>query len=743
MSGGGSVGGLVLQEEEDAGTGPGTFCDIEDIVGVTTDLTWENITECSLPDEDGKGKGLFDGLNKSKVCDFVKCVGECQNDDGFIDYLKLPYCALGGSIAGTMVVLTMWILILFIALGATAEDFFCPALGVISDTLNLSDNVAGVTFLAFGNGAPDIFSVVTSIVNSKGNTGAALAIGELFGAGMFVTTVVVGTVGWTVPFTVTRRPFIRDVCCYLGAAAWTAVVLHDGDIFLWEALGFIGIYVLYVLVVVIGRKIYQARKKKKADRVAAKQDKAREEEMGDIRPPSISVEEPVNSDSVYEDSGKPLDPFVQTTLENGEKILGSLAINPPDPEFNSKVPVTPRTQRRMLARSNSEIDNPQLIRLRVDTEQRVRSGSISNRPNHHPTTASLFLSRVAHTAAAEDEAERKQVQASHDALDGDGDQAARNASIYEDETPDLSQIEETYTNIEAEGIGLIPSRTEQLREKQDPWQQMANEINPFSEDFWTTAWYWKVYAVVQAPVFVALVLTIPVVDFEEEGQRWCRPLNIMHLITCPIFVCFGGGFGGSTIGEAEYPVWAAMLSVGIVAAFTVAAVTDNQAPPKYHAAYGYLGFAVSVAWIYVVANEIVNVLQTIGFLIGLSDAILGLTVLAWGNSIGDFVSNLTVAKQGYPRMAVGACYGGPALNMLLGIGIACSVKAAQEDPYVIPKSIALQVQGGFLLASLLSALIIVPASGFYIGKRFGVWLWCLYLASMGTGLYIEISGGNS
>jgi len=69
---------------------------------------------------------------------------------------------------------------------------------VISDTLNLSDNVAGVTFLAFGNGAPDIFSVVTSIVNSKGNTGAALAIGELFGAGMFVTTVVVGTVGWTV-----------------------------------------------------------------------------------------------------------------------------------------------------------------------------------------------------------------------------------------------------------------------------------------------------------------------------------------------------------------------------------------------------------------------------------------------------------------------------------------------------------------------------------------------------------------
>lgn len=63
-----------------------------------------------------------------------------------------------------------------------------------------------------------------------------------------------------------------------------------------------------------------------------------------------------------------------------------------------------------------------------------------------------------------------------------------------------------------------------------------------------------------------------------------------------------------------------------------------------------------------------------GILMGISNAILGLTVLAWGNSIGDFVSNLTVAKQGFPRMAVGAAYGGPALNILIGIGLSCIIK---------------------------------------------------------------------
>ena len=38
----------------------------------------------------------------------------------------------------------------------------------------------GVTFLAFGNGAPDIFSAVAAITNAK-NGDAGLAIGALFG----------------------------------------------------------------------------------------------------------------------------------------------------------------------------------------------------------------------------------------------------------------------------------------------------------------------------------------------------------------------------------------------------------------------------------------------------------------------------------------------------------------------------------------------------------------------------------
>lgn len=46
--------------------------------------------------------------------------------------------------------------------------------------------------------------------------------------------------------------------------------------------------------------------------------------------------------------------------------------------------------------------------------------------------------------------------------------------------------------------------------------------------------------------------------------------------------------------------------------------------------------------------------------------VLGLTVLAWGNSLGDMVANVSVARAGKPRMAIAGCYAGPMFNMLIG-----------------------------------------------------------------------------
>jgi len=57
------------------------------------------------------------------------------------------------------------------------------------------------------------------------------------GAGMFVTTVVVGVVSFISTVTLKTRPFTRDVLFYLGAVSWTFITLYKENITLEEAIG--------------------------------------------------------------------------------------------------------------------------------------------------------------------------------------------------------------------------------------------------------------------------------------------------------------------------------------------------------------------------------------------------------------------------------------------------------------------------------------------------------------------------
>ena len=65
---------------------------------------------------------------------------------------------------------------------------------------------------------------------------------------MFVTTVVVGAVSLSVSYDLNQRPYLRDVVFYLGALAWTVIIVYRKKIDLLQA---IGIYVVVVVVVVV------------------------------------------------------------------------------------------------------------------------------------------------------------------------------------------------------------------------------------------------------------------------------------------------------------------------------------------------------------------------------------------------------------------------------------------------------------------------------------------------------------
>ena len=81
-------------------------------------------------------------------------------------------------------------------------------------------------------------------------------------------------------------------------------------------------------------------------------------------------------------------------------------------------------------------------------------------------------------------------------------------------------------------------------------------------------------------------------------------------------------------------MWELTLNVSLLLAVIVA-LTSRSSPPPYHTAFAFAGFVIAIVWIYAIANELVSLLKAFGVMFGLTDAILGLTVLAWGNSIGN------------------------------------------------------------------------------------------------------------
>lgn len=109
----------------------------------------------------------------------------------------------------------------------------------------MSESLAGVTFLALGNGSPDVFSTLAAM---KINSGS-LAVGELIGAASFITAVVAGSMAIVRPFKVGRRSFLRDVIFFTFAVIFSMVFLIDGHIRMWECIVMIAFYLFYVMFV--------------------------------------------------------------------------------------------------------------------------------------------------------------------------------------------------------------------------------------------------------------------------------------------------------------------------------------------------------------------------------------------------------------------------------------------------------------------------------------------------------------
>jgi sodium/potassium/calcium exchanger 6 len=99
------------------------------------------------------------------------------------------------------------------------------------------------------------------------------------------------------------------------------------------------------------------------------------------------------------------------------------------------------------------------------------------------------------------------------------------------------------------------------------------------------------------------------------------------------------------------------------------------AKPYFITIYNIYSFFVIVAWISLVVAALINMMELLQLLTNINSVFLGLTVFAWANSIGDYLSITTFAKRGYSSTAISGIFSGQLLNFLIGFGVSLIINS--------------------------------------------------------------------
>ncbi|CAN6993144.1 unnamed protein product [Brassica oleracea var. botrytis] len=246
-------------------------------------------------------------------------------------------------------------------------------------------------------------------------------------------------------------------------------------------------------------------------------------------------------------------------------------------------------------------------------------------------------------------------------------------------------------------------------------------------------YYWKMVVwVMTLPIYLPRRLTIPVVS----EAKWSKPTAVGSVTFAPVLLSLLWNSKRSPTSVEARVVYLTGCSVGIVLGLIAISTTKKSNPPKkWLLPWLAGGFVMSMTWSYISAQELVALLTSLGYIFGVSPSILGLTVLAWGNSIGDLITNVTMALHDGDegaQVAVSGCYAGPIFNTLFALGISL-VGCAWE---VYPLSIVIKTDPrlleslGFLVVGLVWSFLVLFSNRMRLGGVMGVGLLVIYLASL-------------
>ncbi|CAJ0580700.1 unnamed protein product, partial [Mesorhabditis spiculigera] len=620
----------------------------------------------SLPKHPDRNYCYIDkAYTQAEICDYVtKETDKCEGGGYF---LWTRYVECQDSIpekVGIIIAAVIYMLYLFIAISSAADDFFSPNVAGIVAHLGISESIAGVTFMAFGNGAPDIFGAIASVLGTP-KPKAGFAVGELLGAGTFVTLCVTATIVFTKEFKATVFETLRDLIFYMVALGWILFIFLNGVMLkTFEPLVFLLLYALYVGTVVFSHFMH---KRRRAARRASKVGSTHISRAASIRPNVVAVTD--------EDA-------------------------PPVHIISAAVAKIANANGHFLKEVEKEPEMPaanQLRRLSVSLYARKRESTGRRRSTVKTNTLHPGLITEGNPKFVDDDTDSEEmIWVGHHLISASANRSRAQSIIPPAEIHSASTL----------------------------FMDIYHHLLPISQEDWDEAGvFGKTMLVVKIPLTIAFCLTIPLVDLP-----WSKPVAILNAFFAPQFFLFAAQLW--TTDPFNGPgLWAYALAISALLIVLLLIFTTVKDEPRFYKQLSsYAGFLMSIAWIYIIANEVVGVVTMLGVISQLSHELLGLTILAWANSIGDLIADVAVVKQGYSNMALAAAIGGPLFNFLIGFGLPFSIARISGTSIEIQFSTINHVLVLFLGCSLVFTFAACIVQRFYLRRVYAGCLLGIYAA---------------
>jgi len=585
---------------------------------------------------------LLHSFNSSELaCEYLT---ECEYEYDYFTLLKLNYCLVGDRQYITWPLIVIVFLLCFYFLSTSVDEYVSRIVGRMSVKLNMSQNLAGLTLLAFGNQVADITVAIVS--GGEENGGIEASLSTILGADSLVIGFVMPTVIFLGNGVIVKgQNFTRDLLTYLVALILIfSLGIFSRKLNLIYAFIIFGLYIVYVGLCIIMERIENSKK-------SSKQKLVKKERNED---------ESVDRDTQHDFKVKLFEDDEEKGNEDNSKDE-NISINEKDEdEQNSKDKEINKEKDKNKEENKEEKDNENKEGKKKDKKDKKKDKKDNK----------------------EDKKEKKKDKKEEDKGEGVLDLLSDKMSLIEDVASLGGPVKFNINDFITDKYYLKKSdETDQLQrqtsiliqEHRLVYNRLHYTLAKFylnsKEEKWSEISFFKkiIKIFVEFPLNLVRDLTTP--PFEKE--KWKK--EFFAAMPVSISLCLSLFF-------KLFPYYIKFPHFIFIAVYYILAIifciylykrSYRGSLPKCEWILLLSALIMSMIWIYTVTTILIQMVNDSQYLLPfeISKSFLIMTVLALGNALPDFLIDCTLSTSGYAEMALSGTIGSPVFSLLFGFGL--------------------------------------------------------------------------